>query len=373
MNQASFTLKNKDTVCDVFAGKNLYDEVIIYLKKMNKAKYVIITDSKVEKLHGETLFAKCKEAGLNAFMISFPEGEKNKTRQTKANLEDKMFEQKCGRDAVIIALGGGVTGDMSGFVAGTYMRGISVVQIPTTTISIADSSYGGKTGLDVPAGKNLIGVFHQPVAVFMDTELLKTLDKRNYDSGLIEMVKHGMIKNKEFYDFFKENLEKILTREGEEYDKVMSKIVMDNIAIKREVVVEDQKESNLRKILNYGHTIGHAVEKLSNFDLLHGEAIAIGISVEAFLAYKNDLCSEECFLEQKNMIEKMGLLTKIPDSINTSDIVELMKLDKKARDGTPEFSLVSEIGKYFEENGVIAKRFSLEVLAKVIDEYKKFV
>ena len=371
MEKASFTLKNKDTTCDVFAGKNLYDEIINYLKKMNKAKYVIITDSKVEKLHGDTFFAKCIESGLDCFMISFLEGEKNKTRATKAYLEDEMFKEKCGRDAIIIALGGGVTGDMSGFIAGTYMRGIPVVQIPTTTISIADSSYGGKTGLDVPAGKNLIGVFHQPIAVFMDTELLKTLDKRNYDSGLIEIIKHGVIKNKEFYDFLKENLDIILSRKGEEYDKVMERVVMDNIAIKREVVVQDQKESNLRKILNYGHTIGHAVEKLSNFDLLHGEAIAIGICAESYLAFKNGICSEECFLEQKNIVQALGLSAKIPEGISTNDIVELMKIDKKAREGMPEFSLVSEIRKYFEKDGVIAKRFSLETLAIAIDEYKK--
>ena len=371
MNKVSFTLNNKDSTCDVFAGSNLYDEIINYLKKMNKSKYAIITDSKVEKLHGDNFLTKCEEAGLDVFMTSFKEGEKNKTRETKEKLEDALLAEECGRDALVIALGGGVTGDLAGFVAGTYMRGIPVVQIPTTTISIADSSYGGKTGLDVPAGKNLVGVFHQPVAVFMDTELLKTLDKRNYDSGLIEIIKHGIIKNKEFYNFLKENLDVILSREGEEYDKIMGKIVMDNIAIKREVVVEDQKESNLRKILNYGHTIGHAVEKLSNFDLLHGEAISIGICAEAFLTYKNGLCSEECFLEQKNIIKALGQETKIPEGISTDDIVELMKLDKKARNGMPEFSLVSEIGKYFEEDGVIAKRFTLEQLEEAIEKYKK--
>ena len=215
MNKVSFTLKNKDSTCDVFAGATLYGEIINYLKEMKKAKYAIITDSRVEKLYGVNLLEKCKAAGLNIFMTSFKEGEKNKTRGTKEKLEDKLLAEKCGRDAVIIALGGGVTGDMAGFVAGTYMRGIPVVQIPTTTISIADSSYGGKTGLDVPAGKNLVGLFHQPVAVFMDTELLKTLDKRNYDSGLIEMIKHGIIKNKEFYDFLKENLDVIVSLEGE--------------------------------------------------------------------------------------------------------------------------------------------------------------
>jgi 3-dehydroquinate synthase len=371
VEKISLTLKNNDSKCDVFAGQDLFGSILNYLKNLNKAQNVIITDSKVKELHGNRLLKFLKDGGLNVFLISFPEGEKNKTRETKAQMEDTMFEHKCGRDAVIIALGGGVTGDMAGFVAGTYMRGIPVIQVPTTTISIADSSMGGKTAIDVPAGKNLIGVFHQPVAVFMDTQLLKTLDARNYNSGLVEMIKHGMIKDLKFYNFVKENIGVILDYNNEQYDEIMSKVVMNNLMIKRDVVVEDQKETNLRKILNYGHTIGHAVEKLSNFDLFHGEAIAIGICAEAFLAYKNNICSEECFLEQKSIFEAIGLETKIPEEISTNNIVELMKLDKKAREGMPEFSLVSELGKYFESDGVIAKRFSLEVLAEAIDEYKK--
>jgi 3-dehydroquinate synthase len=370
MEKASFILENNDSVCNVFSGKKLNEEIVKYLIELKKAKYVIVTDSKVKELHGDTLLKQMNAAGLDSFLISFREGEKNKTRETKAFVEDEMFKEKCGRDTIIIALGGGVVGDLAGFVAGTYMRGIPVVQIPSTTIAIADSSMGGKTAIDVPAGKNLIGVFHQPIAVFMDPELLKTLDDRNYKSGLIEMVKHGIIRDKEFYEFFKENLKIVLAREGEEYERIMEKIMFDNIKIKKDVVVEDQRESNLRKVLNYGHTIGHAIEKLSNFDLLHGEAIAIGICVEAFLASKKNILSEQDFLEQKELIETLGLETRIPKEISTKDIIELMKLDKKARDGMPEFSLVKEIGKHFEENGKIAKRFSLEDLEEVIEDYR---
>jgi 3-dehydroquinate synthase len=371
MEKISLTLKNNDSICDVFSGENSFKEILDYLKEKKKAQYVIITDSKVKKLHGDRLLKFLKSGGLNVFLISFPQGEKNKNRETKAEIEDEMFKHKCGRDSLIIALGGGVTGDMGGFVAGTYMRGVAVVQIPTTTIAIADSSMGGKTAIDVPAGKNLIGVFHQPIAVFMDPELLKTLDKRNYNSGLVEMIKHAMIKDIKFYNFLKENMEIILNYENEKYDIVMKKLVMDNLMIKRDVVVEDQKESNLRKILNYGHTIGHAVEKLSNFDLFHGEAIAIGIAVEAFFAFKAGIMPQSDYLEQKSILESIGLSTKIPKNITTKKIIELTCLDKKARGGEPEFTLCSKNGQYATfENGNVTVKFSKEQLANWINEYR---
>ncbi|MFA5763618.1 MAG: 3-dehydroquinate synthase [archaeon] len=372
MDKVSLTLKNNDSLCDVFSGQNSFPQILTYLKEKKKAQYVIITDSKVKKLHGERLLKFLKDGGLNVFLISFPNGEKNKTRKTKAYMEDIMFEHKCGRDSLIIALGGGVTGDMAGFVAGTYMRGIPVVQVPTTTIAIADSSYGGKTAIDVPAGKNLIGVFHQPIAVFMDPELLKTLDKRNYDSGLVEMIKHGMIKDKKFYDFLKENMKIILNKKHPDYDNVMKKVLLDNLMIKRTVVVEDQKESNLRKILNYGHTVGHAVEKLSNFDLLHGEAIAIGISVEAFIASKLGIMSKDDYLDQRDILESIGLDTKIPKNITTKKIMNLMCIDKKARGGEPEFVFTIKNGQYAVfENGNVSKKVSKEILEKLINEYRK--
>ncbi len=372
MEKVSLVLKNNDSKCDVFSGRDLYDEIVTYARGMKKSQNVIVTDSKVEELHGKRLLELLQKKGLNSFMISFPEGEKNKNRETKAKIEDEMFAHKCGRDALIIALGGGVTGDMAGFVAGTYMRGIPIIQVPTTTIAIADSSMGGKTAIDVPAGKNLIGVFHQPRAVFMDTELLKTLDARNYNSGLVEMIKHGMIKDIKFYDFVKENIDIILDYKDEKYDVVMEKIVMDNLMIKKDVVVEDQKESNLRKILNYGHTIGHAVEKLSNFDLFHGEAIAIGIAVEAFFAFKAGIMPQEDYLEQKQILERIGLDTKIPKEITTEKIIELTCLDKKARGGEPEFTLCSKNGQYATfENGNVTVKFSKEELTNWINEYRR--
>lgn len=372
MQKMNFVLKSKERNCEVFSGYDIEYELINYVKNFKSDKFVIITDSRVEKLHAKNFYKKLIKENVNAFIVSFKEGEKNKTRKTKNMLEDFMFEKKCGRDTCIIAFGGGVVGDLAGFVAGTYMRGIPVIQVPTTTISIADSSYGGKTAIDVPAGKNLIGVYHQPLAVFMDAKYLLTLDERNYVSGLIEFIKHGWIKDKKFYEFIKNNLNIILNKKSNEYGKVMEKFMSNNIVIKRDIVVYDETESNLRKILNYGHTIGHAIEKLSNFKLLHGEAIAIGICVESFLAYKKNICSKETFIEQKNFINSIGLSTKIPDKIKTSDIVELMRLDKKARNSTPEITLISKIGKYaIFENKNVAKRFEIEELKKIINEYRK--
>ena len=372
MNALKFELKNAPSFCEVFSGANLTPEIVKYLLEKKASKYAIITDSKVKTLHGERLLGELKKAGIDAFLISFPEGEKNKTRETKAFLEDELLKQKCGRDTIVIALGGGVVGDVAGFVAGTYMRGVPCVQIPTTTIAIGDSSYGGKTALDVPAGKNLIGVYHQPVAVFMDSVFLKTLDERNYVSGLVEIIKHGLIKDKKLYDFLKKNLKTITSRNGKDYEKIMETVFEENIKIKRDVVVADPTEKNLRKILNYGHTIGHAVEKLSNYKLLHGEAIAIGISAEAFLASRQGILSKEDFLEQKNLFESMGISTKIPAEIKTADILQLMKIDKKARNATPEFSLISKIGKYAEfEGGKVAKSFGAEDLENAIEEYRK--
>ncbi len=371
MQKRKFKLNSKVRTCEVFSGHNLEEEIIKYIKSFKANKFIIITDSKVEKLHARKFYEKLINEGINAFIVSFLEGEKSKNRETKEMLEDFMFEQKCGRDSCIIAFGGGVTGDLAGFVAATYMRGIPILQIPTTTISVVDSSYGGKTGIDVPAGKNLIGAYHQPEAVFVDVDYLKTLDKRNYISGLIETIKHGLIYDERLYNDFKKNINNII-KIDDKNNEILSDILFRSILVKQKVVEQDETESNLRKILNYGHTIGHAIEKLSDFELLHGEAIAIGICAESYVAYKNKICSLQTFNEQKKFIESIGLSTKIPEYIKTNDIIQLMKLDKKARDSTPEFTLISDIGKYAVfENGNVAKRFNITELETLIEEYRR--
>jgi len=356
---------NEMEVKMIFIGNNLSDKILKWITRKNPAKCVIVTDSRVRKLIGERLFDKIK--GIDTILISFKAGEKSKTRKTKAYVEDEMLKHKCGRDTLIIALGGGVVGDLAGFVAATFMRGIPFIQIPTTLMAQADSSIGGKTSINTSAGKNLIGAFHQPSAVFIDIDSLKTLDKRNFVNGLVEIVKHGLIRDRDFFNFLKENMDAILNKN----QAVMQEVLSRNVKIKADIVASDEKEASLRKILNFGHTIGHAVEKLSNFNLLHGEAIAIGIVAESQLANKLGILSDKDFIEIKQIFDKMGLSTNIPKEIKTKDIMDIIKIDKKARNTIPEFSLIETIGKHKTfKNGKVACAFKESIVREAIDEFK---
>lgn len=372
MEKIVFKIEKKPEICKAFFGKNLFNEIALYLKKNNLAsKYVIITDSNIEKIHGKKLQDTLKKQGFDVLIISFKAGEKSKTRKTKEIIEHKMLVNSCGRDTLILALGGGVTGDIAGFTAATYMRGIPFIQIPTSTMACADSSYGGKTGVDTTHGKNLIGAFHNPIAIFIDTELLKTIDKRNYINGIVEIIKHGLIMDKSFFNFIKNNIETIKNKESKDYDKIMQELLLKSINIKREVVEKDPNEKNIRKILNYGHTIGHAVETLSNYKLLHGEAVAIGISVESFISYKLGILSKSDFEEQINIFKKVGLNITIPKKIPTLNIIKSMKLDKKSKKGIPEFVLLESIGKVkLGITGGFSMPVDKKTLIKCINEYK---
>jgi 3-dehydroquinate synthase len=367
-----FVLKQKPVSCKVFSGYDIENDLIKYIKNFKANKFAIITDSKVKKLHATKFYKKLKSKGVNCEIFSFKEGEKSKNRKVKASIEDEMFKKKFGRDSCVIAFGGGVVGDLAGFIAATYMRGIPVIQVPTTTISVVDSSYGGKTAIDIPAGKNLIGSFHQPQAVFVDLKYLETLDDRNYFSGLVETVKHGLINDKKLFDDFYKNMDKIIDRKNKKYNPLMNNILFRSIKVKQKVVSKDEKENNLRQILNYGHTIGHAVEKLSNFKLLHGEAISIGIVCEGYIAYMIGISDEKTFIKQIEILKMLGLAVKIPKNISTNNIIDIMKVDKKARNAKPKFSLIKRVGKYakFENNEVVTK-IDTKILKKYIDEYKK--
>ncbi|MEK6958433.1 MAG: 3-dehydroquinate synthase [archaeon] len=365
-----FLIKQKPIKTEIFFGEDLFGELAKYLTKQKASKYVIITDSKVGELYAQRMLQELQKKGLQTLLISFPEGEKSKTRKTKEIIEDEMISKKCGRDTVLIALGGGVVGDVAGFVAGTYMRGIKYAQYPTTTIAQSDSSFGGKTAIDTPAGKNLIGMFNQPSAVFVDSSTLKTLDEKNYTSGLVEVLKHGLIMDKKLFEFFNKNIKTILVRNGQNYPKVMNTLMRENIKVKKTVVMKDEKEQNLRKILNYGHTVGHAIEKLSNYSLLHGESIAIGLAVEGFIATKTKILSKKEYKKQMDSINTLGLTTQIPFDIPTEQIIDKMKVDKKARNSQAEFSLIKSIGKYASKKGRVAFSFDEQFLKDAIEEYR---
>ncbi len=306
-------------------------------KKPLGEKYAIITDKKVHKLYATNLQKELKKAKINAEIFSFPAGEKNKTLQTIETLAEQMLAKDFDRHDAIIALGGGVPGDLAGFLASIYLRGIPFIQIPTTLLAMVDSAVGGKTGVDLESGKNLLGTFNQPQAVFIDTNHLKTLPKTQLRSGLAEVIKYGVIKDRALFEYLEKNLDKIFALDP----KALTHIIEKSLKIKTTVVRKDEKESHHRMILNYGHTFGHALEKISNYTLLHGYAIAIGMILANQIALEKKLLIEKDAERIKNLIKQAGLPTTTMHKITPTDL----KNDKKRRGDHIKFILPTKIGR----------------------------
>ncbi len=372
MKKIHVDVRVKPLSYEVRIGTGILTELASDLRERPLGKrYAVITDSQVGRLHGDTLMGALEHAGLKAQLFVFPAGESSKNRQEKERLEDAMLEAGLGRDSAVIALGGGVVGDLAGFVAATYMRGVPVIQVPTTTLAMADSAIGSKTAVDVPYGKNLIGAFHSPEAVYMDMNLLSTLDERNYYAGLVELIKHGFIQRPSLQEYLAEHKETIVSRGGAEYPVVMEELLYQNSAVKNDVVSQDQKENNLRKILNYGHTLGHAVEMSSNFQMIHGECVAVGIAYAAYLAHKLGLCDEDWAGEQIRILREYHQGCRIPEGISTDTLIEVMKHDKKARNGQIEFVLLAGPGQPVQQNGEYGIPVKEDVLRQTIEEFRK--
>jgi 3-dehydroquinate synthase len=292
------------------------------------------------------LYAEQIRAAVDAHTIdvlTVPAGENYKTRESWASLTDQMLVRGFGRDSAVIALGGGVVGDLAGFVASTYMRGIPVVQIPTTLLAMIDASIGGKTGIDTPAGKNLVGTFHYPAGVIVELQVLDTLPLRERRAGLAEAIKHGVIADEAYLFAVADSLTEMLATDGEISDRMLSLIVR-SIEIKAEVVSRDEREEGLRQILNFGHTIGHAVELLSGYSLHHGEAVAIGMALESRLAEHIGVAQKGTAPKVAEVLRLAGLPTELPPGSGVDAILEAMRSDKKVRTGTIRVSLPARIG-----------------------------
>ncbi len=309
--------------------------------------YALVTDSNVADLYGAKLLGDLEKALPEVSMVVFPAGEQSKTREIKSFIEDKMLESGFGRDSSVIALGGGVVGDIAGFVAATYMRGIPCIQVPTSLVACVDSSVGGKTAVDTPHGKNLIGAFYQPWRVYVDTDTLKTLEPNQLAEGLAEIIKYGVIKSEDFFQYLEANIEKIY----EFNDITLLEVIETSCRIKAEVVEKDEKERNLRKILNFGHTVGHAIEQLSDYTISHGEAISAGMVIEGKIALGETGWSEKDQDRLTLLLERAGLPIEPPCGVNVGKIIDVMKIDKKARKGKIEMSLPECIGKMKEQEG----------------------
>ena len=305
-------------------------------------RYVVITDEHVKPRYAARVVATLR-GDRRADVLAVPSGETHKTRESWARLTDQMLAAGAGRDTTVIALGGGVVGDLAGFVAATFMRGVPVVQVPTTLLAMIDSSIGGKTGVDTPAGKNLVGAFHQPAAVVADPLTLCTLPREQLRAGLAEAIKHGAIADAAYFDRIRQGVEELLDPSRAGGDR-MRDVIARSVEIKADVVRRDEREGGLRKILNFGHTIGHAVELLSDYELLHGEAIAIGMALEAELAERLELAEPGTAERLRGLLRAAGLPTQRPPQMPPERIVQAMKSDKKARRGVTEYSLPRRIG-----------------------------
>jgi 3-dehydroquinate synthase len=246
-----------------------------------------------------------------------------------------------GRDSAVLALGGGVTGDLAGFVAATFLRGLPLVQLPTTLLAMIDSSVGGKTGVDTPAGKNLVGSFHQPRLVLADLDTLSTLPAKELRSGMAEAIKHGAIADADYFAVIERDAQVLLRLDREK----MCRLIERSVQIKAAVVEADEREGGLRKTLNFGHTIGHAIEAHSRFQLLHGESIAIGMVVEAEVGEQMGITQKGTAKQLRMLLQRIGLPFRVPSTFSLDAIMDLTRVDKKARGGRVEYALLEQVGK----------------------------
>ena len=334
--------KQADYSYNILIDKKLLNKIPLDLKKNNIGnRYLIITDSNIKSLFGNSLLTSMKKSGLKTDILYFRAGEQHKNLNVFTGLIQETQKLGLDRKSAIIAFGGGVVGDMAGFVAASYMRGINYVQIPTSLLAMVDSSIGGKVAVDLPAGKNMVGSFYQPKKVYIDVSLLKNLPKKELINGLSEIIKHALIRDSSLFSFIKNNLYKILSKD----EKTLTPLIKRNCEIKADIVEKDERESGLRKIVNYGHTIGHAIETLTNYKRYsHGEAIAIGMVVEGLISNQLGMLSKKELVAQNNILQKTGLPAKMPN-INIDSILNALKKDKKVVGGEIEFVLLEKIGK----------------------------
>lgn len=316
---------------DILIGEGLLSQSGSIIKeKMLTDKAFIVTDDIVSKLYLETLTASLNDAGIRTHTFVFQNGEQSKNATTYIKLLNSLAECKIHRTDTIIALGGGVVGDLTGFAAATYLRGVPFIQIPTTLLSAVDSSVGGKTAIDLDAGKNLVGAFYQPELVLCDTDTLNSLDDTNFKCGMAEVVKYALLCDKAFYDCLTEK------------SMSVAEIIKRCVEIKSHIVSKDEFDRGSRKLLNLGHTIGHSIEAISNYEIPHGLAVSIGLMEVAKIAYKNGLCNKETVQKTDELLAIYNLPRELPFDI--SEIAKKIISDKKVEGEKIDFIIPREIG-----------------------------
>lgn len=341
-------------------GTDILESILPRLEKQfGRMARFIVTDANVARAgHLEKLLSFRK---IPSYIIT-PAGETSKNMRTVEAIIEAMEREYLGRDTVVIALGGGVAGDVAGFAASIFKRGVAVVQVPTTTLAQADSAVGGKTGVDSTMSKNAFGTFWHPSAVFIDAATLKTLDDRQYRAGLVESVKHALIADAGYFEFLERNIDAILSRQM----KILEEVAYCNCKIKAQVVEADPTEKNQRRVLNYGHTIGHAVESASNYELLHGEAVATGLIAAGLIEIETGLGDDSRLQRIRKMLTALGMPVGIPENINKKELIDIIKRDKKAINQWPKFVLIDKIGSVHSQEGQWAVSVGQDVVETVL-------
>jgi 3-dehydroquinate synthase len=333
----------KQNAYDVMIGRGLLHRAGRELRQFlpgSGSRVFVVTSPNVRHHWGEHLEQSLRQAKLAYEVLQMDDGEPAKRLETVERLAEQMVSAKADRKSLLLAVGGGVVGDCAGFLGAIFLRGIPVVQVPTTLLAQVDASIGGKTGVNLRGGKNLLGAFHQPKAVLVDPDVLSTLDQREFRAGLFESLKCGVIRDKALFDFMRRHPQAVLGRDR----KALERIITDSIRVKAAVVAADEKESDLRRILNFGHTVGHAIEAATGYtQLLHGEAVAWGMIAAATIACDSGFCSPETTEQITSAVEALGPLPR-PDC-GTRQVMVLLSADKKTVAGAVHFVLPIKIGK----------------------------
>ena len=302
---------------------------------------VVVSDTRVARLYGRRFVQLLAARGVEAALLTFPAGERFKTRETKALLEDHLLKRGAGRDTVVVALGGGVTGDLAGFLAATWHRGVPLVAIPTSLLAMVDAALGGKTAVDLPGGKNLVGAFHQPVSLWADVRVLRTLPARTFRAGLAEAVKTATVLDAALFRGLEADVSRLVLRD----ERSIARIVARCLVLKGRVVVSDEREAGRRAVLNFGHTVAHAVEAATDYRVSHGEAVSIGVVAEARLAERVTGLPRTHVHRIETLLAAFGLPVRLPAGIDPKRLVRAMGRDKKTRAGVVRCALPEKIGR----------------------------
>ena len=360
MERIDLIVKERTRTSEIFIGFGLLEFLVEDLKERPLGNRLgILTDTRVEEVLGSRLHQLSTRAGLRTDLIAFSPGEKSKQWETIQTIFEELLVRGFDRKSVLMALGGGVVGDVAGFVASLYMRSIPYVQVPTTLLAQVDSSLGGKNGIDLPHGKNLLGTFYQPHRVYIDPATLESLPASEFQNGLAEVVKSAVVRDPELFDFLDANSSGVLERQL----KTLRVIIGRCCRIKTKVVMADEKDKAVRQILNFGHTVGHALEAHTDYRLPHGTAVSVGMAAETILAAMTGDLTSQAVQRILGLLKRYGLPTRIPKDCDVERIIDLMHADKKADDGRIAIVSLTGIGE-----AVVRQNVSIPLIREALRE-----